>query len=100
MEKMRRARYTLEYKLESLRLISASQSIAAVVATLGLADQTLHNWIKTQREGRLGGPGSKPVSPEQMELARQRTSRGNRCEARVDRLQPMSLAVICFVRAT
>ena len=35
-------------------------------------DQTLHNWVKAQREGRLGGPGSKPVSAEQMELARLR----------------------------
>lgn len=117
MEKMRRARYTLEFKLEALRLIGAGQSIAAVAATLGLADQALHNWIKAQREGRLGGPGSKPVSPEQMELARlraelaktkmelaiikkqQRTSRGNRCEVRVDRSQPRPLAVICAVRA-
>ena len=103
MEKKRRARYTLEYKLEALRLIGAGQSIAAVAATLGLADQTLHNWVKAQREGRLGGPGSKPVSAEQMELARlrtelsetkmelaiikrrQRTSRGNRREVRMDR---------------
>jgi transposase-like protein len=30
MEKMRRARYTLEYKLEALRLIGAGQSISAV----------------------------------------------------------------------
>jgi len=72
MEKMHRARYTLEYKLEALRLVGSGQSIAAVAATLGLADQTLHNWIKAQREGRLGGPGAKPVSPEQMELARLR----------------------------
>ncbi len=72
MEKMHRARYTLEYKLEALRLIGAGQSIAAVAAMLGLADQTLHNWIKAQREGRLGGPGAKPVSAEQMELARLR----------------------------
>lgn len=69
MEKMHRARYTLEYKLEALRLIGSGQSVAAVAATLGLAEQTLHNWIKAQREGRLGGPGSKPVSAEQMELA-------------------------------
>lgn len=72
MEKLHRARYTLEYKLEELRLVGAGQSIAAVAATLGLADQTQHNWIKAQREGRLGGPGSKAVSAEQMELARLR----------------------------
>lgn len=116
MEKIRRARYTLEFKLEALRLIGAGQSIAAVAATLGLADQTLHNWVKAQREGRLGGPGSKAVSAEQMELARlraelaktkmelaiikkrQRTSRGNRCEVRVDRSQPRTLAGLGSMR--
>ena len=72
MQKRPRAKYTLEYKLEALRLIGAGQSVAVVAATLGVADQTLHNWLKAQREGRLGGPGSKPVSPEQMELARLR----------------------------
>ena len=72
MEKLLRARYTLEYKLEALRLIETGQNVAAVAATLGLADQTLHNWIKARREGRLGGPGAKQVSPEQMELARLR----------------------------
>ena len=38
----------------------------------GIADQTLHNWIKAEREGRLGGADSRPVSPEQMEIARLR----------------------------
>jgi len=72
MGKRPRAKYTLEYKLEALRLIGAGQSVAVVAATLGIADQTLHNWLKAQREGRLGGAGSRPVSPEQMELARLR----------------------------
>jgi transposase len=30
------------------------------------------NWVKADREGRLAGAGTKPVSPEQMELARLR----------------------------
>lgn len=72
MGKAKRARYTLEFKLEAVRLVGAGQSIAAVAAALGLADQTLHNWLKADREGRLGGPGAKPVTPEQMELARLR----------------------------
>jgi len=67
-----RSKYTLEYKLEAVRLVRAGQSIAATAKILGLADQTLHNWLKAEREGRLGGAGSKPVSPEQMEIARLR----------------------------
>lgn len=72
MGKRARAKYTLEFKLEALRQIAAGQSVAVVSAVLGVAGNTLHNWIKAQREGKLGGPGSKPVSAEQMELARLR----------------------------
>jgi transposase len=72
MDKKPRARYTLEFKLEALRLVKAGQSAAVVAATLGIADQTLHNWLKAEREGRLGGAGTRAVSPEQMELARLR----------------------------
>lgn len=70
--KIKRAKYTLEFKLEAVRLVQTGQSIAAVSASLGIADQTLHNWVKADREGRLAGAGTKPVSPEQMELARLR----------------------------
>jgi transposase len=70
--KAKRARYTLEFKLEAVRLVKAGQSIAAVGATLGVAGQTIANWVKAAREGRLGGAGAKPVSAEQMELARLR----------------------------
>ena len=72
MTNTKRSRYTLEFKLEAVRLVGAGQSIAATAAILGLPDQTLHNWLKANKEGRLGGAGSKPVTPEQMELARLR----------------------------
>jgi transposase len=72
MVKSSRARYTLEYKLEAVRMVKGGQSLAAVSKILDIADQTLHNWIKADRDGRLQGPGSKPVSPEQMEIARLR----------------------------
>jgi transposase len=70
--KAKRAQYTLEFKLEAVRLFKAGQSMAAVAATLGVVEQTLYNWVKADREGRLAGAGTKPVSPEQMELARLR----------------------------
>ncbi len=72
MGKKPRARYTLEFKLEALRQIAAGQSVAVVSAVLGVGPSTLHNWQAAQRAGKLGGPGSKPVSDEQMELARLR----------------------------
>ncbi|MCW5641732.1 MAG: IS3 family transposase [Rhodoferax sp.] len=69
---MTRAKYTLEFKLEAVRLAKTGQSIAATAKILGLAEQTLHNWIKAEQQGRLGSAGSKPVSSEQMEIARLR----------------------------
>ena len=72
MSQRSRARYTLEFKLEAVRLVQSGQSIAAVSRVLGIADQTLHNWVKAQSQGRLSGPDSKPVSAEQMEISRLR----------------------------
>jgi transposase len=72
MAKGTRARYTLEFKLEAVRMVKGGQSLRAVSKILGIAEQTLHNWIKADREGRLTGPGAKPVSAEQMEIARLR----------------------------
>jgi len=40
---------------------------------LGLIDQTLRNWVKAADAGKLSGAGTKPVTPEQMELSRVRT---------------------------
>ena len=70
--KAKRAQYTLEFKLEAVRLVKNGQSLAAVSATLGVVQQTLHNWVKAHSEGKLVGAGTKPISAEQMELARLR----------------------------
>lgn len=70
MTKMVRSRYTLEFKQEAVRLVQSGQSMAAVSRSLGLVEQTLFNWVKASREGRLTGADSKPVSAEQMEISR------------------------------
>ena len=46
MTKTTRARYTLEFKQEAVRLVEGGQSIAAVARTLGVVDQTVLNWVK------------------------------------------------------
>ena len=43
MTKASRARYTLEFKQEEVRLVDHGQSIAAVARMLGVVDQTLFN---------------------------------------------------------
>ena len=72
MTKTTRARYTLEFKQEAVRLVEGGQSIAAVARTLGVVEQTLHNWVKAHRQGRLSGADGKLVSAEQMEISRLR----------------------------
>jgi transposase len=71
--KTKRARYTLEYKQEAVRLVESGQSIAAAARSLGMVDKTLFNWVKASREGRLQGADSpSQVSAEQMEISRLR----------------------------
>ena len=72
MSKTVRASYTLEFKQEAVRLVAGGQSIAAAARTLGVVEQTLFNWVKAQRQGKLKGVDSKSVSAEQMEISRLR----------------------------
>jgi len=73
MTKAVRARYTLEFKQEAVRLVESGQSIAAAAWTLGLVEQTLFNWVKAQRQGTLKGADSPTaVSALQIENARLR----------------------------
>ena len=53
LKKVVRARYTLEFKQEAVRMAQAKGSIAEVSRELGLPEQTLFNWVKAAREGRL-----------------------------------------------
>jgi len=70
--KSKRARYTLEFKLEAVRMVKGGQSLAVVSKVLDISGQTLHNWVKAEKSGKLAGAGTKPVSAEQMEIARLR----------------------------
>ena len=72
MERAKRAKYTLEFKQEAVRLVESGQTLAAAARSLGLVDQTLHNWVQAERQGRLKGAEKKAVSAEQMEISRLR----------------------------
>jgi transposase len=73
MTKSTRARYTLEFKQEAVRLVESGQSIAAAARSVGVVEQTLFNWVKAKREGRLKGANrGQGVSAEQMEISRLR----------------------------
>ena len=66
-ESKQRARYTLEFKL-----VKGGQVAAVTAKILDIPNQTLENWVRLANKGQLMGAGDKPVSPEQMELARLR----------------------------
>jgi len=72
MRKAIRGQYTLEFKQEAVRMVESGQSIAAAARSLGVVEQTLYNWVKAQREGRLKGAAKSKVSAEQMEISRLR----------------------------
>ena len=80
LKKAIRAKYTLEFKQEAVRLAGTEGGVCEAARRLGLPNQTLSNWVKAAREGRLRACGSaRALGDEQMECARLR--------ARVARLE-------------
>lgn len=71
--KLTRARYTLEFKVEAVRLVKAGQSLRAVAQTLDISPQTLLGWVDKDKQGALTQVKGKVISQEQMELARARS---------------------------
>src|SRR5450756_1322071 len=73
MTKATRARYTLEFKQEAVRLVESGQSIAAAARSVGVVEQTLFNWVKAKRQGRLKRTSRRQaVRAEEMEISRLR----------------------------
>jgi transposase len=73
MRNGKRGRYTLEFKLEAVRLVESGQTMAAAARSLGVVEQTLANWVKLHRAGKLTSVvGKSAVTAEQMEISRLR----------------------------
>jgi len=72
MYKLPKPEYTAEFKELAVKRVNDGQGIAAVAKDLGLIEQTLRNWVKAAKAGKLNPPGAKKVTPEQMELSRVR----------------------------
>jgi transposase len=75
MSKATRTKYTLEFKQEAVKLVKSGMTLAQAARQLGMADQTLHAWVKADAAGKLYGAGDTRknlVSAEQMELTRLR----------------------------
>ena len=73
LKKVIRAKYTPEFKLEAVRMAETEGGVCEAARRLGLPSQTLSNWVKAEREGRLKASGSRQaLSDEHMENARLR----------------------------
>jgi transposase-like protein len=71
-EKRTRAKYTLEFKMEAVRLVINGQLSADVAKILGVPKDSLENWILLDDNGSLTSGKDKVISHEQMDLARRR----------------------------
>ena len=70
--KIPRQEYTTEFKELAVKRVKEGLTVGAAAKELGLVEQTLRNWVKAAKSGKLNGVGAKPVTPEQMELSRLR----------------------------
>jgi transposase len=73
MQKIPKQEYTAECKALAVKRVKDGLTVGAAARELGLIDQTLRNWVKAADAGKLNGAGTKPVTPEQMEVTRART---------------------------
>ena len=73
LKKVIRAKYTPEFKREAVRMAETVGGVCEAARRLGLPNQTLSNWVKAEREGRLKASGSgHALSDEHMENTRLR----------------------------
>ena len=72
MFKIPKQEYTAEFKELAVKRVKSGETVGAVARDLGLVEQTLRNWVKAAKAGKLHAPGVKTVTSEQMELSRVR----------------------------
>jgi transposase len=61
-ETKRRAKYTLEFKMEAVRLVKGGQACSVTAKVLGIAKGSLENWVRLNAKGQLKGASDKPVN--------------------------------------
>jgi transposase len=68
-----RKAYTLEFKQEAVRLVESGQRVSEAARSVGIVEQTLANWVKAHRAGKLRGSARHgELSAEQVEIRRLR----------------------------
>jgi len=83
VKKIPKQEYTVVFKEQAVKHAQAG-GIVVAAKELGLVEQTLrNNWVYAPAAGRLTAAGTKPVTPEQMDLSRLRAE-STRLKSRVE----------------
>ena len=72
MFKIPKQEYTVEFKQLAVKRVKSGEMLTKVARELGLVGQTLRNWVKAAKSGKLDLAGGRSVTPEEMELSRVR----------------------------
>ena len=70
--KQSKAQHTIELKQEAIRMVKSGQPAMQVASAIGMPHQTLDNWLRADKLGKLSGAGERIVTLEQIELTRLR----------------------------
>ena len=73
MKGIPQGRYTKEFREEAVKLVTEEKlSLPEAARRLSLPPSTLGNWVRANKEGRLGevGKTQRPLTEIEMELAR------------------------------
>ena len=73
MERIPRGRYTKEFRIEAVKLITEDHlSLPEAGRRLNVAPSTINNWVKAQKAGRLNdiGKSQRPLTELELELYR------------------------------
>lgn len=73
MERIPRGRYTKEFREEAVKMVVEEKlSVPEAGRRLNIAPQTIGNWIKAYKAGKLGEVGKtyRPLTEVEMDLAR------------------------------
>ena len=72
MQKIPKQAYTAEFREQVVKRVQEGKSMRGVAKEMGLAEQTVRNWVKAFKVGTLNGAGAGQVTPEAMEVSRLR----------------------------
>lgn len=76
MKRIPKQEYTAEFKEQAVKRAYEVGSIARTAEELGPFEQTLCNWVKAAKAGKLNPAGARQITVEQMELSRLRAQVG------------------------